>query len=148
MSRSGVPVELQPGAAPGRAVTAWHSESALLVRSFEYGAGPQVPAAVAERIVLVDDEPSCFLGITPQSLGPRPPPRSLGDTHLSAPRSTGIDGLTAAIGSARVVFCTNSGHWRRDRRAQWNGRSTQGVELRKPEEVPDAMSEMRERRFE
>jgi hypothetical protein len=44
-------VKLQPRTAPCHAVTAWHSESALLVCSFEYRAEPRSgPATVAQRI--------------------------------------------------------------------------------------------------
>jgi hypothetical protein len=51
MSRSGVPVELRPRTLACHAVTAWHSDSALLVCSFEYSAGTaRAPSTVAERI--------------------------------------------------------------------------------------------------
>jgi hypothetical protein len=51
MSKSGVPVQLQPRTLACHGVTAWHADSALLVCSFEYGADPKrAPATVAERI--------------------------------------------------------------------------------------------------
>jgi hypothetical protein len=51
MSSTGVPVKLQPQTAPCRGVTEWHSESALLICSFEYGAGPShARGTAAERI--------------------------------------------------------------------------------------------------
>jgi len=51
MSRSGVPVQLQPRTLACRAATTWHSDSALLVCSFEYSADPKrAPPTVAERI--------------------------------------------------------------------------------------------------
>ena len=51
MSSTGVPIELQPRTAPCRGVTAWHSESALLVCTFEYRADPpHAPRTLAERI--------------------------------------------------------------------------------------------------
>jgi hypothetical protein len=51
MSNSGIPVKLQPRAAACKATTIWHSESALLVCSFEYGADPvRQPPTVSQRI--------------------------------------------------------------------------------------------------
>jgi hypothetical protein len=72
MSRSGIPVQLQPRAAACHAVTTWYSESALLVCSFEDGADPtRAPAAAAERI-------DAALGIL------TPAPRALlGDVDLA-----------------------------------------------------------------
>lgn len=71
MSSSGVPVKLQPRTAACHAVTAWCSESSLLVCSFEYGADPtRAPASVAERI-------DAALGISTTS-----PRALLGDVDL------------------------------------------------------------------
>jgi len=51
MSRSSVPVKLQPRAQACHAVTAWHADSALLVCTFEYTPGPKPePPTVAQRI--------------------------------------------------------------------------------------------------
>jgi hypothetical protein len=50
MSSSGVPVKLQPRTVPCHAATAWHSDSALLVCSFEYAQPARAPSTVAERI--------------------------------------------------------------------------------------------------
>jgi hypothetical protein len=72
MSSSGVPVKLQPRTAACHAVTAWHSESAMLICSFEYGSAPaRPPATVAERI-------DAALGISTA-----PPRALLGDVELT-----------------------------------------------------------------
>jgi hypothetical protein len=72
MSSSGVPVKLQPRTAACRAVTAWYSESALLVCSFDDGAAPaRAPGTVAERI-------DAALGIAAT-----PPRALLGDVELT-----------------------------------------------------------------
>jgi hypothetical protein len=71
MSSSGVPVKLQPRKAACHAVTAWYSESAVLVCSFEYGADPaRAPTTVADRI-------NAALGISTT-----PPHAVLGDVDL------------------------------------------------------------------
>jgi hypothetical protein len=72
MSSTGIPVKLQPRTAPCRGETAWHSESALLVCSFEYGADPShPPGTAAERI-------DAALGISST-----PPRVLLGDIELT-----------------------------------------------------------------
>jgi hypothetical protein len=72
MSSTDVPVKLQPRTAPCRGETAWHSESALLVCSFEYGAHPShPPGTAAERI-------DAALGISST-----PPRVLLGDIELT-----------------------------------------------------------------
>jgi hypothetical protein len=72
MSSSGVHVKLQPRTAPCHAVTAWHSEAALLVCSFEYGAELARPrATIAERI-------DAALGISTT-----PPRALLGDLEVT-----------------------------------------------------------------
>ena len=72
MSSTGVPIKLQSRTAPCRGVTAWHSESALLVCSFEYSADPSpAPGTAAERIDAV-------LGISST-----PPRVLLGDVELT-----------------------------------------------------------------
>jgi hypothetical protein len=51
MSSIGILVNLQPRTAPCHAITAWHSESALLVCSFEYSAEPaRAPATLVKHI--------------------------------------------------------------------------------------------------
>jgi len=71
MSSPGVPIKLQSRTTPCHAVTAWHSESALLECSFEYGVEPaRAPATVAERI-------DAALGISPTA-----PRALLGDVEV------------------------------------------------------------------
>jgi hypothetical protein len=72
MSSTGVRVKLQPRTAPCRGETAWHSESALLVCSFEYGADlSHEPGTAAESI-------DAALGISST-----PPRVLLGDVELT-----------------------------------------------------------------
>jgi hypothetical protein len=72
MAPSTPPVLLTPRTSPCHAVTSWHSESALLVCSFDYPAEvPRSPATVADRI-------EASLGITT-----RAPRVLLGDLELA-----------------------------------------------------------------
>jgi hypothetical protein len=90
MSSTGVPIKLQPRTAPCHAVTAWHSESALLVCSFEYSAEPaRALATVAERI----DE---ALGITPAA-----PRALLGDVEVAWRDETRLHSIELRTGQSQ-----------------------------------------------